>query len=175
MFSSPLPIRMNPGLQAREQVFCANPGRVGIHTSHHRPGPCLTVALCADERRWDSPDVCRSTPSMTMGNGGTPRRGPSAPGALIEKAPTLRGFSPCAREDSNLHGPISPQGPQPCASTNSATGAWAASIALSPCRPRPRSAALAWGPSVSRARFTNTRSTAADRRLTRQREQTRWI
>ena len=25
----------------------------------------------------------------------------------------VRGFPPCAREDSNLHGPISPQGPQP--------------------------------------------------------------
>ena len=34
------------------------------------------------------------------------------------------GLSQCAREDSNLHGPYSPQGPQPCASTNSATGAW---------------------------------------------------
>src|SRR5204863_10018618 len=29
----------------------------------------------------------------------------------------------CAEEDSNLHGGIPPQGPQPCASTNSATGA----------------------------------------------------
>jgi hypothetical protein len=42
----------------------------------------------------------------------------------------FRGFLQCAREDSNLHGPFSPQGPQPCASTNSATGAWAASIDL---------------------------------------------
>src|SRR4029079_3207336 len=32
----------------------------------------------------------------------------------------------CAGEDLNLHGPYSPQGPQPCASTNSATGAWGA-------------------------------------------------
>ena len=31
--------------------------------------------------------------------------------------------SQCAREDSNLHGSCLPQGPQPCASTNSATGA----------------------------------------------------
>src|SRR5438874_1222130 len=28
----------------------------------------------------------------------------------------MRGFSECAEEDSNLHGPYSPQGPQPCAS-----------------------------------------------------------
>jgi hypothetical protein len=50
--------------------------------------------------------------------------------AWDEKAPPERGFHQCAREDSNLHGPIGPQGPQPCASTNSATGAWRASIAL---------------------------------------------
>src|ERR1700689_4217697 len=37
--------------------------------------------------------------------------------------PRLAGLSQCAREDSNFHGPIGPQGPQPCASTNSATGA----------------------------------------------------
>src|ERR1700694_5828974 len=36
----------------------------------------------------------------------------------------FRDYLQCAREDSNLHGPYSPQGPQPCASTNSATGAW---------------------------------------------------
>src|ERR1700683_942152 len=39
-----------------------------------------------------------------------------------KKAP-LSGAFQCAREDSNFHGPFSPQGPQPCASTNSATGA----------------------------------------------------
>jgi hypothetical protein len=54
-----------------------------------------------------------------------------APG--IRESPVFRGFRKCAREDSNLHGLISPQGPQPCASTNSATGAWAASIAVDPC------------------------------------------
>src|SRR5204863_3555567 len=36
-----------------------------------------------------------------------------------------QGFPRCAEEDSNLHGGIPPQGPQPCASTNSATGAGA--------------------------------------------------
>jgi hypothetical protein len=36
---------------------------------------------------------------------------------------SLAGLFQCAREDSNLHGPYGPQGPQPCASTNSATGA----------------------------------------------------
>ena len=43
---------------------------------------------------------------------------------------------PCARVDSNHHGPSGPQGPQPCASTNSATGAEHASIDAAP-RPRP--------------------------------------
>jgi hypothetical protein len=32
---------------------------------------------------------------------------------LREKAPRCGAFSSCAREDSNLHGPFSPQGPQP--------------------------------------------------------------
>lgn len=35
----------------------------------------------------------------------------------------MRAFKKCARVDSNHHGPNGPQGPQPCASTNSATGA----------------------------------------------------
>src|SRR5581483_10444805 len=33
------------------------------------------------------------------------------------------GFRACAGEDLNLHDPIGSQGPQPCASTNSATSA----------------------------------------------------
>src|SRR4051794_16960508 len=45
------------------------------------------------------------------------------------KAPPNAGLFPCAEEDSNLHGPFSPQGPQPCASTNSATGAGGAAAA----------------------------------------------
>jgi hypothetical protein len=57
-----------------------------------------------------------------------PRRTLATTGGGHEKSPAVRGFPQCAREDSNLHGPFSPQGPQPCASTNSATGAWAASI-----------------------------------------------
>src|SRR5271157_3744427 len=45
------------------------------------------------------------------------------------KKPRSAGLFRCARVDSNHHGEISPQGPQPCASTNSATGAEEASIA----------------------------------------------
>src|SRR5262245_41152492 len=45
------------------------------------------------------------------------------PGRGHEKAPQSQGFRQCAEEDSNLHGTYIPQGPQPCASTNSATGA----------------------------------------------------
>ena len=45
-----------------------------------------------------------------------PVSGPSGeipdPPRSIKKRPE-RGFPKCAREDSNLHGPISPQGPQP--------------------------------------------------------------
>src|SRR5947207_2255099 len=40
-----------------------------------------------------------------------------------------RRWSPCAGEDLNLHGPNGPQGPQPCASTNSATSARGRSVA----------------------------------------------
>src|ERR1700676_3884856 len=47
----------------------------------------------------------------------------------VQKKPRSAGPFRCAREDSNLHGELSPQGPQPCASTNSATGAEGASIA----------------------------------------------
>ena len=39
------------------------------------------------------------------------------------RSPAGAGLPRCAREDLNLHGPYGPQGPQPCASTNSATGA----------------------------------------------------
>jgi hypothetical protein len=42
---------------------------------------------------------------------------------IHKESPATQGFLRCAREDSNLHGPYGPQGPQPCASTNSATGA----------------------------------------------------
>ena len=48
------------------------------------------------------------------------------------KKPRCAGLFQCAREDSNLHGPYSPQGPQPCASTNSATGAGGGQYSLGP-------------------------------------------
>src|SRR6478609_8606733 len=51
---------------------------------------------------------------------------PSHVGPETQKSPAEQGFSRCAEEDSNLHGGNPPQGPQPCASNNSATGARAA-------------------------------------------------
>jgi hypothetical protein len=42
------------------------------------------------------------------------------------KSPALAGLSQCAQGDSNSHPAYAGQGPQPCASTNSATGAWSA-------------------------------------------------
>ncbi len=44
-------------------------------------------------------------------------------GRLNYEKPRFAGLFVCARVDSNHHGEQSPQGPQPCASTNSATGA----------------------------------------------------
>jgi hypothetical protein len=53
-------------------------------------------------------------------------RGPQATMAPGSGATVLNlSIKRCAEEDSNLHGGIPPQGPQPCASTNSATGAGA--------------------------------------------------
>jgi hypothetical protein len=49
--------------------------------------------------------------------------------ATSRKSPAFAGIFLCAQVDSNHHGEISPQGPQPCASTNSAMGAEGASIA----------------------------------------------
>ena len=57
-----------------------------------------------------------------LGAVAAPRRR-TASGASKHQKSRCAGLSQCAREDSNLHGPYSPQGPQPCASTNSATGA----------------------------------------------------
>jgi repressor LexA len=65
---------------------------------------------------------------------------------LASKKARLAGPFRCAREDSNLHGPFSPQGPQPCASTNSATGAERASIARASFFARPPI-----GPAISRS------------------------
>ena len=56
-----------------------------------------------------------------------------------EKSRTTGLFS-CARVDSNHHGENSPQGPQPCASTNSATSAGGRSIAPDRRPPGRRSA-----------------------------------
>ena len=48
----------------------------------------------------------------------------SCPGEPWQReSPAFAGLSSCAEEDSNLHPGIPGQGPQPCASTNSATGA----------------------------------------------------
>ena len=55
-----------------------------------------------------------------------------------------RRYLRCARVDSNHHGEISPQGPQPCASTNSATSAEGPSIAAQ--RRRQTARATAAGP-----------------------------
>ena len=59
--------------------------------------------------------------SQGFSGGGVTNRALASPGSA--KAPHLRGLRSCAEEDSNLHPGIPGQGPQPCASTNSATGA----------------------------------------------------
>ena len=87
----------------------------------------LTVALGRGEHRTDI--IPQSRPGEQRGDvaAGRPtddRGSDSLTCTPNEKPRDLQGFSPCAEEDSNLHGPIGPQGPQPCASTNSATGAW---------------------------------------------------
>src|SRR5664280_2160315 len=63
--------------------------------------------------------------------GGAMRVVPATPArpTPIERSDELLHVPECARMDSNHHGENSPQGPQPCASTNSATGAEWASIA----------------------------------------------
>src|SRR3954463_8273075 len=43
-----------------------------------------------------------------------PHRAPPHPPAGTNKAPRFAGLFTCAEEDSNLHGPFSPQGPQLC-------------------------------------------------------------
>jgi hypothetical protein len=107
---------------------------------------------------------------------GRPRSDGSNGPVQNTKKPRIPGLSQCAREDSNLHGPISPQGPQPCASTNSATGACAGQyspggarypVSGKPLRVRSGppggfrrvpALSLSWG----RATFTNTCSTCLD-------------
>ena len=81
---------------------------------HPPAGPALSGA----------PSGTRPFPSPRGGNSRAPlcRRSPrfvmktSSPEARPEniKKPRCAGLFQCAREDSNLHGPYSPQGPQPC-------------------------------------------------------------
>ncbi len=93
----------------------------------------------------DSSDSTSGSPASTRRRLGSfarhwrrkmgPSNGPRMPSSRIElgrERPWPRNPGPwlncerwCAEEDSNLHGGIPPQGPQPCASTNSATGAGA--------------------------------------------------
>src|SRR3954454_18407973 len=77
------------------------------------------------------------------------------------ESPANTGLS-CAEEDSNLHEEISSQGPQPCASTNSATGAGAGANYSPGAGRTGRNAPFPAGfrHSVRRpVTFTNTRST----------------
>src|SRR5262249_27961377 len=79
-------------------------------------------------------------------------------------APRGRTSHLCAGEDLNLHGVLTPQGPQPCASTNSATSAReqiVAAVSLAPVRElcdEAVSAALAAGASYADARVVVSRS-----------------
>ena len=127
------------------------------HPAHHRPAATSRALQHHDrEQRRDRARIAAAAPGTRRGevrDAGRTGRGaaPTPPGArtrLLTSAPSRRlgprnrkaplesGAFECGREDSNLHGPFSPQGPQPCASTNSATAAWAGSIALAP-RPAP--------------------------------------
>ena len=94
------------------------------------------------------------------------RRAPHGLGGAPGAARTPRGLSDgsnvvaerpekCAEEDSNLHGGIPPQGPQPCASTNSATGAGRRSIGALDFRPPAR---LACANTCSPPRPSSTRA-----------------
>ena len=70
----------------------------------------------------------RATGAATVGSRAA-RAAFSPGGAETDRRPRRRRASaPCARVDSNHHGGNPPQGPQPCASTNSATSA---SVAVS--------------------------------------------
>jgi hypothetical protein len=83
------------------------------------PRQMMRRGSCPADLRGAQPTVC----GMNAWDGRYVR--PWRELARERKSPAFAGLFPCAEEDSNLHGPFSPQGPQPCASTNSATGAGA--------------------------------------------------
>src|SRR3954451_11006773 len=114
------------------------PCRAGV--CHRGPAPArmcrsdpATLRPCPAEMpslQLDSPVVVRAVVAepvwgANVGGTATKRRSEARrlSGPRTTKAPREQGFRKCAEEDSNLHGAIAPQGPQPCASTNPATGA----------------------------------------------------
>ena len=76
--------------------------------------PSTSIVLSNGRTKWTY---------LSRDNGHSHRRTDAGSSSRAKKKPRCAGLSQCAREDSNFHGPYGPQGPQPCASTNSATGA----------------------------------------------------
>ena len=73
--------------------------------------------------------------------------------------PSQAGSGVCAGEDLNLHGPFRPQGPQPCASTNSATSAGGAGThSTASALPRPGAAILVSDPDFAARAGSRARS-----------------
>ena len=113
--------------------------RPGLRRSGVRGGGRGTALTCAAIRAAGDVDDCGSAPTTrparrisTRGSAFAPRgrrwssRACSRADERVsgtQKPLHMQGLRACAEEDSNLHGGIPPQGPQPCASTNSATGA----------------------------------------------------
>ena len=95
-----------------------------VTTLKRKSAPAPTHALNqsqprrAPRPRWRLTDIRYSAAASTTRLEHDHRPG-ITPGARDRPA---RRF-PCAGEDLNLHGALTPQGPQPCASTNSATSA----------------------------------------------------
>src|SRR2546425_4046003 len=77
-----------------------------MHKGYKRPIRVRCKGIARDARLKGLADLCGK---------------PAKPGTagLRQSIPAVR----CAGEDLNLHGVLTPQGPQPCASTNSATSA----------------------------------------------------
>jgi hypothetical protein len=75
-------------------------------TPARRPPTGIAVRAADRSRRANGP------PSLLCGAGRS-RVTQRDVGPRAAKSPAVRGFSLCAREDSNFHGPIGPQGPQP--------------------------------------------------------------